>query len=146
MAIVIVVIPIAIVVPAAAVFIPPAMPLSPAPFPRLAQFEASTVRLPAVPAVMLHGYVQFAISFVDAALALIVTFGGCPRRTRECQHPQQCGRGQHHSTEKLLPSRLYGHNYSILHFSPLLGWELGALSYETPHRAKCSEFLLHQSE
>jgi hypothetical protein len=103
-AIVIVVIPIAIVVPAAAVFIPPPMPLSPAPFPRLAQFKASALRLLAVPAVMLHGYVQFAISFVDAALALIVIFGGCLRCTRECQHPQQCGRGQHHSTEKLLPS------------------------------------------
>jgi hypothetical protein len=117
-AIVIVVIPIAIVVPAAAVFIPPAMPLSPAAFARLTQFKASAVRLPAVPAVMLPGYVQFVIGFVDAALALIVTFGGCPRCTRECQHPEQCGRGQHHSTEKLLPSRLYGHSYSILHFLP----------------------------
>ena len=120
-AIVIVVIPIAIVVPAAAVFIPPAMSLSPAAFPRLAQFEAGAVRLPAIPAVMLHGYVQFAIGFVDAALTLIVTFGRCLRCPRERQHPQQCGRGQHHSAEKLLPSRLYGHNYSILRFSPLLG-------------------------
>jgi hypothetical protein len=103
--VVIVIIPIAIGMPASAVFIPPAMPLSPAAFPRLAQFEAGTVRLPAVPAVMLHGFVQFAIGFVDAVLAFIVTFGKCLRCARECHHPQQCGRGQHHSTEKLLPSR-----------------------------------------
>lgn len=91
--VVVVIIPITISVPTAAVFIPPPMSLSPALFPRLAQFKAGTLRLPAVPAVMLHGSVQFAIGFVDATLALIVTFGGCLRRTCERQHPQQCGRG-----------------------------------------------------
>jgi len=124
-AVVIVVIPIAIGVPATTVFIPPAMSLSPAAFPRLVQIVARAVRLPAVPAVMLHGFVESVVGFGDATLALIVTFGGCPGCTCGCDHPQQCGRSQYHSGEKLLPSRLYGHGFSILHVSPLLDWGLG---------------------
>jgi len=123
--VVIVVIPIAIGVPATAVLVPPAMSLSPAAFPRLVQIVASAVRLPAVPAVMLDGFVESVVGFGDAALALIVTLGGCPGCTRECQHPKECGRGQRHSGEKLLPSRLYGHGSSILHVSPLLDWGFG---------------------
>ncbi len=80
--VVIVVIPIAIGVPATAVFIPPAMALVPATFPCLAQFEAGAVRLSAVPAVMLHGFMQFVIGFGDAALTAIVTLGRCPGCTR----------------------------------------------------------------
>src|SRR6266850_774986 len=128
--VVIVVIPIAIGVPATTVFIPPAVALVPAAFSRLVQIVASAVRLPAVPAMMLHGSVQFAIGFVDAALALIVTFGGCPGCTCGSHHPQQCD--QHHAGKKLLPSRLYGHGFSILHVSPLLDWDL-APSYKTLH-------------
>src|SRR5713226_4041979 len=121
--IVIVIIPIAIGVPATAVFIPPAMSLVPAAFSRLVQIVARAVRLPAVPAMMLHGSVQFAIGFIDAALALIVTFGGCPGCARGSHHPEQCG--QHHAGEKRLPSRLYGHGFSILHASSLPDWGLG---------------------
>src|SRR5260370_17711495 len=51
-AIVIVVIPIAIGMPAAAVFIPPAMSLPPAALPRFMQFVASMFRLAAVPSLM----------------------------------------------------------------------------------------------
>src|SRR6266850_3055605 len=120
--VVIVVVPIAIGVPATTVFIPPAMAFAPAAFPRLVQIVARAVRLPAVPTVMLDGFVESVVGFGDAALALIVTLGGCPGCTRKCQHSKQCGRSQHHSGEKLLPSRLYGHGFSILHFSPLLDW------------------------
>jgi len=123
--VVIMVIPITITVPATAVLIPPPMALPPAAFPRLVQIVARAVRLPAVPAVMLHGFVESVVGFGDAALALIVTLGRCPGRTRECQHPKQCGRSQHHSGEKLLPSRLYGHGFSILRVSPLLDWGFG---------------------
>ena len=125
MAIVVVVIPIAIGVPATAVFIPPAMAIVPAAFPRLVQIVASAVRLSAVPAVMLHGFVESVVGFGDSALAPIVTLGGCPGCTRECQHPKECGRSQHHSGEKLLPSRLYGHGFSILPVWPLLYWGFG---------------------
>src|SRR5229473_2039479 len=103
--VVIVVVPITIGVPAVAVFVPPATAF--------------------VPAVMLHGFVQSVIGFGDAALTTIVTLGRCPGCTRECQHPKQCGRGQRHSCEKLLPSRLYDHGFSILHFSPPPDWGLG---------------------
>jgi hypothetical protein len=75
-AIVVVVIPIAIGVPAAAIFIPPTVAFIPAAFPRLVQFVACVIRLPAVPAVMFHGFVQFVICFDNAALATIVAFSG----------------------------------------------------------------------
>src|SRR6266849_3582789 len=123
--VVIVVIPITIGMPATAILVPPAMALAPAAFPRLVQIVARAVRLPAVPAVMLDGFVESVVGFGDAALAPIVTLGGCPGRSRECQHPKQCGRGQRHSGEKLLPSCLYGHGFIILHFSPLLDWGFG---------------------
>jgi hypothetical protein len=71
-AIVIVVIPIAFRVPAVAVFVPPTMALVPAVFPRLTQFVAGTIRLPALPTVMLHGFVEFVVRLGDAALAAMV--------------------------------------------------------------------------
>jgi len=95
--VVIVVVPIAIGVPATTVFIPPAMAFVPAAFPRLVQIVARAVRLPAVPTVMLDGFVESVVGYGDAALALIVTLGGCPGCTRKCQHSKQCGRSQHHS-------------------------------------------------
>src|SRR5258708_18903814 len=48
-AIVVVVIPIAIGMPAVAVFVPPAVPFVPAAFPRLVQFVPRMIRLFAVP-------------------------------------------------------------------------------------------------
>ena len=65
--VVIVVIPITIGMPATAILVPPAMSLSPAAFPRLVQIVARAVRLPAVPAVMLHGFVESVVGFGDAA-------------------------------------------------------------------------------
>src|SRR5260370_7825457 len=57
-AIVIVVIPIAIGMPAAAVFIPPAMSLPPAALPRFMQFVASMFPFAAVPPLMFRGFVE----------------------------------------------------------------------------------------
>src|SRR5260370_36489942 len=88
-AIVIVVIPIAIGMPAAAVFIPPAMPLVPAAFPRLVQFVPRMIRLPAVPSVILDGFVQPMIRLGDAPLALIVVVGRRSGCSREYQHSQK---------------------------------------------------------
>jgi len=85
----IVIVPIAIGVPPVAVFIPPTMGLIPAAFASFMQVAPSIVRLPAVPAVMLHGFVQFVICPGDAPLALVVIFGGSPRRSRECQQAEE---------------------------------------------------------
>jgi hypothetical protein len=79
-AIVIVVIPIALRVPAVAVFVPPTMALVPAVFPRFTQLVARTIRLLALPTVMLHGFVQFVVLRLgDAALATVVVIR---KRTR----------------------------------------------------------------
>jgi hypothetical protein len=122
--VVIVVVPITIGMPAVAVFVPPAMALVPAAFPRLVQIVASAVRLPAVPAVMLHGFVESVIGFGDAPLATTVVIGSCAGRSSERQHSKHCDRSERYPDEKLLPSRLYGHGFSILHFSPRLDWGL----------------------
>jgi hypothetical protein len=84
-AIVIVVIPIAIGMPAVAVFVPPTMPLIPAAFPRLAQFVPRAIGLLAVPTVMLDGFVNFVIRLGDAALTAGVVIGACSRRSRKSQ-------------------------------------------------------------
>ncbi len=89
MTVVIVGIPITIVVPAVAVFVPPTMSLVPAAFPRFAQFVPRMVRLPAVPAVIFDSFVQPMIRFGDAPLATIIVVGGCPRCSREGQHSQE---------------------------------------------------------
>jgi len=88
--IVIVVIPIAIGMPPAAVFVPPAMILIPAAFSSFMQVAPRMIGLPAIPAVMLHGFMQFVIRLGDAPLALVVIFGGRSGCSRECQHANEC--------------------------------------------------------
>jgi hypothetical protein len=86
MAIVVVVIPIAIGMPTMAVFIPPAMPLSPALFASLVQFVTPALGLPAVPAVMFDGFVEFVICLGDAPLASVVVISVGSGCSRERQH------------------------------------------------------------
>ena len=81
MVIVVVIIPIAIAMPAVAVFVPPTMPLVPASLPRFPQFVARTIRLLALPTVMLDGFVKFVVRLGDAAMAAMVVI--C-KRTRRC--------------------------------------------------------------
>jgi hypothetical protein len=117
-AVVIVVIPIAIGVPTVAVFVPPAMAFSPAALTRFAQFMARVIRLPAVPAVVLDGFVQSMVRFEDTSLATIVTLGGRAGCSRKCQHAKKrCGYQQGPS-EELLLSPLKRHSLSILLFGP----------------------------
>jgi len=82
-AIVVVVIPIAFRVPAVGVFVPPTMALVPAVFPRFTQLVACTIRLLALPTVMLHGFVQSMVRLGDAALATVVVIGKRTRRSGE---------------------------------------------------------------
>ncbi|SRR5229473_3986631 len=122
-AIVVVVIPIAIAVPAVAVFVPPAMPLIPAAFPRFVQFVPRVIRLPAVPAVVFHGFVEFVVRLGDAALAIAVVIRPCARRSGKNQHANKHRGSEHGLSEKLFPSRLKFHILSILPYSPSgMGW------------------------
>src|SRR5204862_6014740 len=74
--IMVMVIPIALGAPAVFVFIPPAVPLVPALLPGFMQLMPRTMRLSAVPSVMLHGCVEFVVRVGSAALASMVVFGG----------------------------------------------------------------------
>ena len=112
--VVIVVIPITVGMPAAAVLVPPAVAFVPAAFPRFAQFVACVIRLLAVPAVTLRGFVQFVVRPGDAALASIVVIGRCPGHCPECQQARKGRASEHCLSEKLLPSRLELHMFSIL--------------------------------
>src|SRR5260370_16905975 len=119
MTVVIVVIPIAVGMPAVAFFVPPAVPLSPATFAGLMQLVAPVVGLPAVPAVTLHGFVEFVVRLENAALAAAVAVvRQCTRCSGESQHAnKRCG-SEHGLSEKLLLSLLQLHFLSILPSSP----------------------------
>jgi hypothetical protein len=134
--VVIVVIPIAIGVPAVAVFIPPTMPLIPAAFARLVQIVARTISLPAVPAVMLHSFVESVVRPGDTPLASIVALGGCPGRCGECQHANKCHSSKHRPSDGPFLSGVKRHDSSILQSIP--DWD-GVLSYRTLSRRECSK-------
>jgi hypothetical protein len=118
MAVVIVVIPIAITAPAVAVFIPPAMPLIPAAFPRFVQFVPRVIRLPAVPAVVFHGFMYSVVCLGDAPLAIAVVIRARTRRSGKNRQAGKRRRSKHGLPEELLPSRLKFHILSILPSSP----------------------------
>src|SRR5260370_37714272 len=82
--VVIVVIPIAIAMPPVAVLVPPAMVLIPAVFSSFVQIAPRMIGLPAVPAMMLHGFMQFVIRLADAPLAPVVSLAGSPGHSRNC--------------------------------------------------------------
>jgi hypothetical protein len=88
--VVIVVIPIVIGMPPVAVLVPPAMILIPAMLSSFTQIAPRMIGLPAVPAMMLHGFMQFVIRLGDAPLAPVVIFRGRAGRSRECQHADEC--------------------------------------------------------
>src|SRR6266446_8276130 len=133
MAVVIVIVPITVAVPAAAVFIPPTMALSPAAFPRLMQFMPCMVRLPAVPAMMLEGFMQLVICLGDASLAPIVVIVAteCARRSGEGQHSDDCGNGEHHPAEYVSPLSVKLHVLHLPFFRP--DWN-GVRSRRIKHR------------
>jgi hypothetical protein len=121
-AIVVVIIPIAIGTPAMAVFVPPAVPFVPAAFPRFVQFVPRMLRLLAVPAVMLHGFVDFVVRLGDAALAITVAIRECTRRSGKGHQSNECHSSEHYLPEMVLPSHLKFHVLSILPYSPWLEW------------------------
>lgn len=136
--VVIVVIPITIGVPAMAVFVPPPMVAVPAAFARFMEFVPRVVGLPAVPAMMLGGFVQFMVSLNDAPLTPVVVIGINSRRGHECQKANRCDGSQQRASQKLLLSQRNGHVLTILQNSP--AWD-GALVpvYQTRLGGECSE-------
>jgi len=104
MAVVIVIVPVTVAVPAVAVFIPPTMALSPAAFPRLMQFMPRMVRLPAVPTMMLDGFMQLVICLGDAPLApVVIVASECAWCRTKSQHYSKRGSGEHYPAEYLSP-------------------------------------------
>jgi hypothetical protein len=71
---VIVLIPIVFLVPAALVFLPPLMPLTPATLPRIMQFTTLVICLSAVASVSLDCLVEFVVCVSDSALTFIEVF------------------------------------------------------------------------
>jgi hypothetical protein len=137
-AIVIVVIPIAIGMPAVAVFVPPAMALIPAAFACFVQIASRTIRLPTVPAVMFHGFVEFVVRLENAPLAAAVVIRQCPRCSGEGQHAGKHGGSEHGLSENPLLSRLKVHILSILPGSAPTG--MGVTSVHRTRRGmECRE-------
>lgn len=108
-AVVIVIVPVAVIMPAMAVFIPPAVVRAPTAFSRFTQFMAGMIRLPTVPAMMLDGFVESMIRLADSPLTMIV-IGVSSRRCRECQQANQRSRGEYRASQRLLLSRILEHN------------------------------------
>ncbi|PYU01367.1 MAG: hypothetical protein DMG38_03630 [Acidobacteria bacterium] len=140
MTVVIVVVPVAIGVPAVGVFLPPTMMLVPAALARFMQFVTSVTGLPAVPAMMLDGFVQFVVGLDDAPLTtsvVVVVVSEGPGRGRECeQASQRCAR-KYHTSRKLLLSQRNPHVLTILQEFPDWDGALVAL-YQTRLRKECS--------
>lgn len=93
MTVVIVVVPIAIVVPAVSIFIPPTMIFPPATLACFTQFMARVVRLSAVPAVVLDGFVQPVVCLGDSPLTAAVIIGVGARCCGEREQANERGRG-----------------------------------------------------
>src|SRR2546425_12617460 len=114
MAVVIVIIPITIVVPAVPVFIPPTMALVPATFPCFPQLMARMVGLSAVPAMTLNALVQFVVLLGDAPLTAIVVIGDCKRRPDKRQQANERGCCEQRPAQKSFLSEMNHHVLSIL--------------------------------
>ena len=93
----IVIIPIAVRVPAVSFYVPPAMTVLPAILPRFRQFMPCMLGLFALPSMLLSGFVQTMIRFGDSFPAIIGP--GAGRRQKQRQTP-----GEQSSAENHLPS------------------------------------------
>jgi hypothetical protein len=87
---VVVLVPIAFRVPAALVFVPPPMPLTPATLPRTVQFTTLVVCQSAVASVSLDCLVEFMFSVSDSALTSVEGFclkaWHCGAKQQRCEN------------------------------------------------------------
>ena len=81
----IVLVPIAVPVPAVVVFIPPLMPLTPATFSRVVQLTTLVIRLFAVASVSVNCFVEFMLRVSNSALTSVLVF---------CLKARHCGAKQ----------------------------------------------------
>ena len=102
--VVIVIIPIAVRVPAVAVFIPPFVDLVPTIFARLVQLLPRMACLAAVPPMMLNRFVDLMIRFCKFLLAVVIV-GRRSRRSAQQQEPSRRYRSQCCSYKPLPASR-----------------------------------------
>jgi hypothetical protein len=85
MMVVIVIIPIVVGVPAALIFVPPAVAVFPAVRACFAEFVAPVFRFGALPAMVLDGFVKLVVSPGDALLAVVCPdAGGAGKEKRNC--------------------------------------------------------------
>jgi hypothetical protein len=72
--VVVVIVPIAVRVPAVVVFVPPLMPLTPATLTRVVQFTTLVICLSAVASVSVDCLVEFMLRVSDSALTSVLVF------------------------------------------------------------------------
>src|SRR5260221_3095100 len=94
--ILVVIIPIAVGVPAVSVLIPPALPMRPAIFAGFVQFVAPVLRLLALSSVMFYRFVQFVICVYQSVLAAVRSCTGSSWQ-------QQQSRGQRTRPQNAFP-------------------------------------------
>ena len=90
--VVVVLVPVAICVPAVVVFIPPPMLLTPATLPRTVQFTTLVVRLAAVASVFLDCLMQFMVGVGDSALTSVSVF--CVKARHRTAKQKRCDRDE----------------------------------------------------
>jgi hypothetical protein len=106
--IVVMIIPVAVGMPTMAIFIPPPFCVRPAIFSRFVQLLPRIGCLPALPSVMLYGFVQPMIGFGDTMLACVVISAYC-----WCAEADERARQRHTRKQRLQP---IGFLRLILHF------------------------------
>jgi hypothetical protein len=109
--IVVMIVPVAFRVPAMPVFIPPFVKLAPAEFARFMQLVTSTLRLGAVPSMMLSCFVKPVVGPYKTVTASVVIGSSSRRRTKQCKCAQR-GRGEYSS-----PHLLHTSHQKTLHES-----------------------------
>jgi hypothetical protein len=90
---VVVLVPVAICVPAVVVFIPPPMLLTPATLPRTVQFTTLVICLAAVPSMFLDCLMQFMVGTGDPALTSVSVFclkaRHCSAKQKRCDRDEE---------------------------------------------------------
>jgi hypothetical protein len=108
--IVIMIVPIALRVPAMVVFTPPATVMLPAIRAGFGEFLAPVLGFRAVPAMVFGGFVQFVIGLDDALLAIVI---GTEKRS--ASPTEKCAEGQprnHMTKHGSLHSKIIDHKFS----------------------------------
>ncbi len=113
-AIVVAIVPIVVVMPAALMFIPPLVALSPAALPGFVQFMAPVVCLPAVVSVVLDGFMELVLRTRGTPVAIVIVAGRA-RRARKQERGSQRGCGQQSRYEEVR-FRATSHLHNILPF------------------------------